>query len=56
MHLLQQRLGAATHGEGVLELAFGRYQPVSGTAPMRPRSDHNPLNRAEYVLHLARRL
>ena len=56
VHLLQQQLGAATHGEGVLELAFARYQPVRGAIPTRPRSDSNPLNRAEYLLHLARRV
>jgi ribosomal protection tetracycline resistance protein len=56
MHLLQQQLGAATHGEGVVEFAFARYEPVSGTIPMRPRSDFNPLNRRDYLLHLARRV
>jgi ribosomal protection tetracycline resistance protein len=56
MHLLQQRLGAATHGEGVLELAFARYEPVAGTIPTRPRSDHNPLNRDDYLLRLAGRV
>jgi ribosomal protection tetracycline resistance protein len=56
MHLLQQQVGAATRGEGVLELAFARYEPVSGTIPTRPRSDFNPLNRGDYLLHLARRV
>ncbi len=53
---LRQRLPALTHGEGVLESIFSRYEPVSGTAPTRPRSDHNPLNREEYLLHVAGRL
>jgi ribosomal protection tetracycline resistance protein len=53
---LQQQLSALTRGEGVLEVVFDRYQLVSGTIPTRPRSDHNPLNREEYLLHLARRL
>jgi ribosomal protection tetracycline resistance protein len=56
MHLLQQQVGGATHGEGVLELVFARYQPVTGEPPVRPRSDYNPLNREEYLLHLARRI
>ncbi len=56
MHELQQRLRALTRGEGVLELAFERYEPVRGAAPERPRTDHNPLNRKEYLLHVARRV
>jgi ribosomal protection tetracycline resistance protein len=56
MHLLQQQLGGATHGEGVVEFEFDRYQAVTGAAPTRPRTDGNPLNREEYLLHLARRL
>jgi len=56
MHELQLELRALTRGEGVLELAFERYQPVRGAVPTRPRSDHNPLNREEYLLHLARRV
>ncbi len=54
-HLLHQQLQALTHGEGVLEFAFDHYRPVSGTVPARPRSDLNPLNREEYLMHLARR-
>jgi ribosomal protection tetracycline resistance protein len=56
MHLLQQQVGGATHGEGVLELEFARYEPVTGDPPTRQRSDYNPLNREEYLLHLARRI
>ena len=56
VHRLQQRLPALTRGEGVLESAFDRYQPVRGTIPTRPRSDHNPLNRKEYLLHVLRRV
>ena len=52
MHELQQQLPALTRGEGVLESAFDRYQPVSGASPTRPRTDHNPLNRKEYLLHV----
>jgi len=56
MHFLQQQLGSATHGEGVVEFEFGRYEPVAGEVPARPRTDDNPLNREEYLLHLARRV
>jgi ribosomal protection tetracycline resistance protein len=56
VHELQRQLGALTRGEGVLEWVFDCYQPVSGTIPTRPRSDHNPLNRKEYLLHVARRV
>jgi ribosomal protection tetracycline resistance protein len=40
----------------LLGCAFDRYEPVRGTIPTRPRSDHNPLNRKEYLLHVARRV
>ena len=53
---LEHQLPALTRGEGVLETAFERYQPVRGTVPERPRSDHNPLDRQEYLLHVARRV
>ena len=56
VHELQQQLPALTRGEGVLECAFDHYQPVRGTIPTRPRSDHNPLNRKEYLLHVVRRV
>jgi hypothetical protein len=49
-------LPGLTRGEGVLESAFERYRPVAGAAPTRPRSDHNPLNRKEYLLHVVRRV
>jgi ribosomal protection tetracycline resistance protein len=55
MHLLQQQVGAATHGEGVLELSFDRYEPVTGRPPTRARADANPLNREAYLMNLARR-
>src|SRR5206468_1325768 len=48
VHELRQQLLRLTRGEGVLECVFDRYEPVSGTIPSRPRSDHNPLNREEY--------
>jgi ribosomal protection tetracycline resistance protein len=56
MRALQLQLRALTRGEGVLEFAFDRYEPVRGTIPTRPRTDHNPLNRKEYLLHVVRRV
>jgi ribosomal protection tetracycline resistance protein len=55
VHELRQQLPGLTRGEGVLECAFDRYQRVSGTIPTRPRWDHNPLHREEYLLRVARR-
>ncbi|MBQ0902275.1 translation factor GTPase family protein [Micromonospora sp. U21] len=56
VHALERRLPALTRGEGVLETAFDRYRPVRGPAPTRPRWDHNPLDRREYLLAVARRV
>jgi ribosomal protection tetracycline resistance protein len=53
---LQHQLRALTRGEGVLESAFDRYQPVRGTIPTRRRTDHNPLDRKEYLLRVTRRV
>jgi ribosomal protection tetracycline resistance protein len=55
-HELQQAVPGLTRGEGILESAFDSYQPVVGPPPTRPRSDHNPLNRKEYLLHVMRRV
>ncbi|MEV0796869.1 translation factor GTPase family protein [Kribbella sp. NPDC050281] len=52
----EQQLPALTRGEGVLESAFERYQPVTGPIPERPRTDHDPLNRRDYLLHVQRRV
>jgi ribosomal protection tetracycline resistance protein len=56
MHLLQQRLGAVTHGEGAVEFVFDRYEPVTGLPPARPRLGDNPFNREEYLLRVAGRV
>ena len=56
VHRLQQLLHGRTHGEGVLEAQFDRYEPGLGTSPTRPRCDNNPLNRKEYLQHVLRRL
>jgi ribosomal protection tetracycline resistance protein len=55
VHDLQQLLPALTRGEGVLDSAFERYEPVRGPAPSRPRTDHNPVDRKEYLLRVVRR-
>ncbi|WP_030675138.1 GTP-binding protein [Streptomyces cellulosae] len=57
VHELEQRLPGLTRGEGELESGFDHYAPVGrGTAPHRPRTDHNPLNRKEYLLNVTRRV
>jgi ribosomal protection tetracycline resistance protein len=56
VHELQQQLPALTHGEGLVECEFDCYQPVRGKIPTRPRTDYNPINRKEYLLHFMRRV
>jgi len=56
VHALSRRLPTLTHGEGVLESTFDHYEEVTSEVPVRPRSDHNPLNRKEYLLHVVRRV
>jgi ribosomal protection tetracycline resistance protein len=55
VHELRQSLPPLTGGEGVLECAFDRYEPVSGAAPARSRTDDNPLDRTEYLQRVTRR-
>ncbi|WP_030560687.1 elongation factor G [Streptomyces aureocirculatus] len=55
VHGLEQALPGLTRGEGELETAFDHYAPVHGTPPGRPRTDHNPLDRKEYVQRVTRR-
>jgi ribosomal protection tetracycline resistance protein len=52
LHDLQSRLPDLTRGEGVLESTFGGYRAVTGVPPSRPRTDHNPLDRADYLRRL----
>lgn len=56
VHELQQLLPGLTHGEGALETSFAGYRAVAGEPPTRRRSDDNPLNRKEYLLHVQRRV
>ncbi|MGI8450837.1 MAG: GTP-binding protein [Streptosporangiaceae bacterium] len=52
---LAQLLPALTRGEGVLDATFAYYRLARAPVPARPRSDHNPLHREEYLLHVLRR-
>jgi ribosomal protection tetracycline resistance protein len=54
VHGLRLQLPGLTRGEGVLECVFDRYQQVTGPPPSRSRSDHNPVNRKEYLLHVVK--
>ncbi|MFF4309069.1 GTP-binding protein [Streptomyces sp. NPDC001507] len=57
VHALEQRLPGLTRGEGELETAFDHYAPVvRGPVPERPRTDHNPLSRKEYLLNVTGRV
>jgi ribosomal protection tetracycline resistance protein len=56
VHETEQQLPALSRGEGVLECEFDHYQPIAGTVPSRPRTDHNPCDRKEYLLHVTRRV
>jgi ribosomal protection tetracycline resistance protein len=56
VHELRQNLPGLTRGEGAVECAFDHYRAVRGDTPTRPRLDHNPLNRKEYLLHVVRRV
>ena len=55
VHQLRQQIPHLTRGEGVMESAFDRYEPVRGPVPTRPRTDDNPLNREEYQRRDTRR-
>lgn len=54
VHELQQQIPALTNGEGVLEYAFDRYEPVRGAPPTRKRTDNNPLDRKVYLQRVSR--
>lgn len=53
--VLRRRLPGLSAGEGELETDFAGYRPVTGPVPRRPRTDHNPLDRGEYLRHVLRR-
>jgi len=56
LHHLQSRLPELTRGEGVIESAFAGYRPVQGVPPSRPRTHPNPLDRADYLRRVTRRI
>ncbi|MCS7476026.1 GTP-binding protein [Umezawaea endophytica] len=49
-------LPGLSHGSGVLVSRFDNHRPVAGVAPRRPRTDGNPLDSKEYLLHVVRRV
>ncbi len=51
---LRQQLPGLTGGEGLLDSEFARYRHLRGEVPVRPRTDHNPLRREEYLLRMNR--
>jgi ribosomal protection tetracycline resistance protein len=55
---LQQQVPRSTHGEGVLEYDFARYEPVDPVLPIpnRARTGPNQLHRKEYLGHFMRRV
>jgi ribosomal protection tetracycline resistance protein len=53
LHDLQSRFPDLTRGEGVVESSFAGYRPVRGAPPSRPRTDRNPLDRADYLRRLS---
>ena len=54
VHELTRQLPSLTRGEGVLESAFERYEPVRGAVPTRPPTDDDPLHRREYIRRVLR--
>ena len=52
VHAFEAQLPGLTHGEGILLTAFDGFHPVPGRPPTRARTDGNPLNQKEYLLHL----
>ncbi|MGW0836241.1 GTP-binding protein [Streptomyces prunicolor] len=57
VHGLERQLPGLTRGEGEWESGFDHYAPVAhGIVPERARTDHNPLNRKEYLLNVTRRV
>jgi ribosomal protection tetracycline resistance protein len=56
LHELERALPSPSRGEAVLESEFDSYRPVPGEPPSRSRTDANPLDRKEYLLHVNRRV
>ena len=57
LHELERALPSLTRGEAVLESAFDSLPArCAGAPPRRSRTDANPLDRKEYLLHVNRRV
>ncbi|MEV4313423.1 translation factor GTPase family protein [Actinocrispum sp. NPDC049592] len=56
VHELERLLPGLTSGEAEWDSSFSHYGPVTGAVPDRPRTDHNPLNRKDYLLNVSRRV
>ncbi|TDU91325.1 ribosomal protection tetracycline resistance protein [Kribbella voronezhensis] len=54
VHTFEAQLPGLTHGEGILLTTFDAFRPVVGAPPTHPRTDGNPLNEKQYLLHLNR--
>ncbi|TCO34622.1 ribosomal protection tetracycline resistance protein [Kribbella steppae] len=51
-HPFETHLPGQTHGEGILTTTDTTYTPAPAPTPTRPRTDGNPLNQKQYLLHL----
>jgi ribosomal protection tetracycline resistance protein len=51
-HPFESHLPTLTHGEALLTTTFHTHHPVPTPAPTRPRTDGNPLNHKQYLIHL----
>lgn len=54
--MLERHLPGVSRGEGDLDHWHDCWRPISGDAPARARTDHNPFNRAEYLSRVAGRM
>jgi ribosomal protection tetracycline resistance protein len=52
VHTFEAQLPGLTHGEGILLTTFDAFRPVTGVPPVHPRTDGNPLDQKQYLLHL----
>jgi ribosomal protection tetracycline resistance protein len=52
----QRQLPSLSHGEGVFVSEPSGHRTTTGTPPTRRRTDGNPLNRKEYLLHVLNRV
>ncbi|MEU4604083.1 translation factor GTPase family protein [Kribbella sp. NPDC023972] len=52
-HPFETHLPSQTHGEGILTTTSTTYTPAPTPTPTRPRTDGNPLNQKQYLLHLS---